>query len=258
MKLAITGKGGVGKTTLSALISAALAQQGRQVYAIDADPDANLAATLGCPDPNAIKPLVDMKELIEERTGVTPGTTGGMFRLNPFVEDIPDAHAVNLHGVRLLVAGAVKRGGAGCYCPENALLRALVSHLLLDTDTDLVLDMEAGVEHFGRGTVDHVDHLMVVVAPGSKSVETAKRIACLAVDIGLKSVIAVGNRIQSEQDGQFLRDALPYFHFAGFVPEDDTVRRADMDGRSVTEQTDDRVKQAIDDIINGLKGNTGP
>ena len=131
MKLAVTGKGGVGKTTVSALIAHHLKASGLDVIAIDADPDANLAACLGYTGSKPIEPLVHLKELIEERTGVKPGTTGGMFRLNPFVEDIPDQYAVDVAGIRLLVAGAVKKGGSGCYCPENTMIRALVSHLCL-------------------------------------------------------------------------------------------------------------------------------
>ena len=150
MKLAVTGKGGVGKTTVSALIAHHLKASGLDVIAIDADPDANLAACLGYTGSKPIEPLVHLKELIEERTGVKPGTTGGMFRLNPFVEDIPEQYAVDVAGIRLLVAGAVKKGGSGCYCPENTMIRALVSHLLLERDDALVLDMEAGIEHLER------------------------------------------------------------------------------------------------------------
>ena len=129
MKLAVTGKGGVGKTTVAALLAYGLQKHGHEVIAIDADPDSNLLACLGYSEPETVCPLVELKSLIEERTGVKPGTTGGMFRLNPFVDDIPESYAVTVNGVKVLVAGAVKKGGSGCYCPENSLLRALVSHL---------------------------------------------------------------------------------------------------------------------------------
>ena len=150
MKLAVTGKGGVGKTTISALLAKALSDTGRKVIAIDADPNANLLACMGYREAEAVRPLVELNDLIEERTGAAPGTIGGMFKLNPRVDDIPDKCAVNIDGVKVLVAGAVKRGGSGCYCPENAFVRALVSHLLLDQDTALILDMEAGIEHLSR------------------------------------------------------------------------------------------------------------
>jgi CO dehydrogenase maturation factor len=235
MKIAVTGKGGVGKTTICALLAKALKACGRDVVAIDCDPDSNLAACMGYAHPEQLKPLVALKELIEEKMGVKPGTTGGMFRLNPFVDDIPDRYAVDIDGVRVLVAGAVKKGGAGCYCPENALIRALISHLLVDGKTDLILDMEAGIEHLSRGTVRTVDALVVVVDPSLRAVETALRIRELAGQLGLKQILAIGNKIRSEKDLRFLVESLPGWEFAGFLPYDDTLRDAEMSGRSVSD-----------------------
>ena len=154
---------------------------------------------MGYPHPETIKPLVELKELIEERTGVKPGTTGGMFRLNPFVEDIPEKYAVDIDGVKVLVAGAVKKGGSGCYCPENTMIRSLISHLLTEKNSALVLDMEAGIEHLSRGTIAAVDHLIIVTEPGRRSIETAERIAHMAAEIGLNRVSVIGNKIRSEQ-----------------------------------------------------------
>ncbi len=230
MKLAVTGKGGVGKTTVSALLARALQKQGRKVYCIDADPDSNLAACLGYAGWDRIRPLVELKSLIEERTGVKPGTTGGMFRLNPEVSDIPDSYGVDVDGIRVLVAGAVKKGGTGCYCPENTMLRALVSHVLLDTDSDLVLDMEAGVEHLGRGTVSSVDALVVVVNPGRRSIETALRIKRMAGEIGLTKLVAIGNMVRSDRDEAFMREALPGIRFVAMLPFEDSIRDAEMSG----------------------------
>jgi CO dehydrogenase maturation factor len=231
VKIAVTGKGGVGKTTTSALLAAALHRRGYEVIAIDVDPDSNLAACMGYPNPESIEPLVALKDLIAERTGAVPGSIGGMFQLNPFVADIPEKYAVDVDGVKVLVAGAVKRGGAGCYCPENAFVRALVSHLLVERDTALVLDMEAGIEHLGRGTVAAVDHLLTVVEPSRRSVETAERIVALAGDIGLERVSAIGNKIRSDRDREFLRAALPGMEFAGFLPYDTQIHDADISGR---------------------------
>lgn len=238
MKLAISGKGGVGKTTVSALLAHALSAAGYAVIAIDADPDSNLLACMGYPDPESVPPLVQLKDLIEERTGVKPGSVGGMFKLNPRVDDLPGEYAVDVDGVRVLVAGAVKKGGAGCYCPENALVRALVGHLLMEPDTALVLDMEAGVEHLGRGTIDAVDRLLVVADPGRRAVETAARIRRMAADIGLTRLAVVGNRIRSPQDETFLREALPDMDFAGFVPFDEGIVEAEREGRTVTAASD--------------------
>jgi len=233
MKLAITGKGGVGKTTTCALLASALQVSGHEVVAIDCDPDSNLAACLGYPQADQLQPLVGIKDLIEEKMGVQPGTTGGMFRLNPFVEDIPERYAVNIDGIRVLVAGAVKKGGAGCYCPENSLIRALIAHLLTDGKSDLILDMEAGVEHLSRGTVRNVDALLVVADPSLRAVETALRIRELAGQLGLRKVFGVGNKIRSEKDRLFLADSLPGLAFAGFLPYDEALRDAEMGGRSV-------------------------
>ena len=231
IKLAVTGKGGVGKTTVSALLASMLQKSGRKVIAIDADPDANLLAALGHPKPDSIAPLVELKDLIEERTGAKPGTTGGFFKINPRVEDIPDRYAVTVNGIKVLVAGAVKHGGSGCYCPENAFVRALVTHLLLDKDAALILDMEPGVEHLSRATVESVDQLLVVVEPGRLSVETAHRIQHCAEDIGLTHICAVGNKVQSEADRQFLQKELHHIKLIGCVPYDERLRAADQAGK---------------------------
>ena len=252
MKLAVSGKGGVGKTTVCALLAAALRKAGRKVIAIDADPDSNLLACMGYPHPETVTPLMRLKSLIEERTGVKPGAGGGMYKINPQVDDIPDKYGVDVGGVKVLVAGAVKKGGSGCYCPENALVRTLVSHLLLDESTALVLDMEAGVEHLGRGTARAVDRLLVVVDPGRRSVETALRIRKLADDLGLKRLSAVGNRIRSEQDKAWLKDSLRGVDFAGFVPYDEKLREAELAGKPAAGASAD-VDRAIEDVIARLE-----
>ena len=249
MKLAVTGKGGVGKTTVSALIANSLHAEGRRVVAIDADPDSNLLACMGYPNPERVKPLVELKDLIAKRTGVKPGTVGGMFRMNPRVDDIPEKYAVDIDGIKVLVAGAVKKGGAGCYCPENALVRALVSYLLLDDNTDLVLDMEAGVEHLGRGTVSAVDWLLVVVEPGKRSVETALRIEKMASDLKLNRVCAVGNKIRSLKDKNLLKHSLSGIDFAGFISYDKRFVEAELEGRPVY-----GASRAADHAVDGIVG----
>lgn len=233
MKLAVTGKGGGGKTTLCVLLARELRRRGGEVIAIDADSNTCLAASMGCAGADRIAPLATLKGLIEERTGAKPGSVGGVFLLNPFVADIPEKYSVDMDGIKVLVLGGIKKGGAGCYCPENSLLRALVSHVLLERNTALVLDMEAGIEHLGRGTVRAVDGLLVVVEPSRRSVETALRIKELAGQLGLQNVFAVGNKIRSADDERFLKEALPGWEFAGHVPYDDGIRDAEMAGRPV-------------------------
>lgn len=248
MKLAVTGKGGVGKTTISALMAFSLKSAGHSVIAIDADPDSNLLACMGYPHPESISPIVELKDLIEERTGVKPGTTGSMFKLNPRVDDIPEKYSVNVDGIKVLVAGAVKKGGSGCYCPENALVRTLVSHILLDKNTTLVLDMEAGIEHLGRGTITAVDKLFVVVEPGRRSLETALRIKGLAKDLGLQQISVIGNKIRNETDEERLKHSLNGIDFTGFIPYSDQLRIAEFEGRSIATASTE-VNEIISKII---------
>jgi len=223
MKLAITGKGGVGKTTLAAGLALAFAKEGKRVITIDADPDSNLAATLGFPDPEKIVPLVEMKELIAERTGVEPGTMGGYFKLNPRVDDIPDKFSREHMGIKLLLMGRVKKGGSGCFCPENAFLKAILSHLFFSREDIVILDMEAGIEHLGRGTAEGVDSLLIVVEPSLRSVETALRIESLANDLNIKEVFLVGNKIRDSADIDFIKNKASNFEILGFIWYNDNL-----------------------------------
>jgi len=231
MKIAISGKGGVGKTTLASLLSKVFAEAGYSVIAIDADPNSNLAATLGIPNPDDITPISEMSALIEERTGAKPGKTGSFFKVNPKVDDLPEKYSFKYNGIRLMVMGRIKQGGTGCYCPENALLQALVTHLLLGRDEVVIMDMEAGVEHLGRATAKAVDRLIVVVEPSRRSVETARRIKKLAEEIGLHNIAAVGSKIRSHSERDFLTSSLPDFEFLGFLPYDQAIVDADLAGR---------------------------
>jgi CO dehydrogenase maturation factor len=231
MKVAISGKGGVGKTILASLLSKIFAEAGYSVLAIDADPDSNLAATLGIPNPDDIIPISKMSALIEERTGAPPGKAGGFFKLNPKVDDLPEKYSLKYNGIRLMVMGRIKKGGTGCYCPENALLQALITHLLLGRDEVVILDMEAGVEHLGRATAKAVDKLIIVVEPGRRSVETAYRIEKLAQEIGLHNIAIVGNKVRSQSEREFLTSSLLGFKFLGFIPYDQSIVDADLANR---------------------------
>ncbi len=228
MKIAVSGKGGVGKTMLASLLSIILTQSGYSVLAIDADPNATLATTLGFPHPEGITPISEMADLIEERTGVRPGQAAPYFKLNPRVDDIPEKYWVEHNGIKLMVMGRLKKGGSGCYCPENALLEALVAHILLRRDEVVIIDMEAGIEHLGRATARAVDKMIIVVEPGKGSIETAYRIRELAKDISLENISVVANKIRSEQDRDFLISAMPDFEFLGFIPYDQSIIEAGL------------------------------
>ena len=244
MKIAISGKGGVGKTTFAAFLIRALADQGTKVLAIDADPDANLAQALGVGDPDGIVPISDMKALIEERTEARVGSMGSFFKLNPKVDDLPDKLSIEISGVRLMVLGGVKQGGAGCICPESTLLRNLVRQIVLGRDEAVVMDMEAGLEHLGRGTAKAVDHLIVIVEPGRRSIETARQVKKLAGDIGLEKVSLVGNKIRSASDKAYLSEHMPDFRFLGFLPFTDQIIAADLEGLPPFEKDPDGLRTA--------------
>ena len=248
MKLAVSGKGGVGKTTFSALMIRTLNEEGKRVLAIDADPDANLAAGIGIADADKVLPISEMEELILERTGAKPGSIGGYFKLNPKVDDLPDSVSATLEQIKLMRLGGIKKGGAGCICPESALLRALVMHIVLARDEVVVMDMEAGIEHLGRSTAKAVDKLIVVVEPGRRSIDTAEHIRKLAGEIGLNHIAVVGNKVRGEKDENFLKTHLDDFEFLGFMPYDEALIEADLNGISpydVDSPSKDQVKSMI-------------
>jgi CO dehydrogenase maturation factor len=232
MKLAISGKGGVGKTTLSALLAQAYSDLGRMVLAADADPSPCLAGALGFPDNlrEQLHPIAEMDDLIEERTGAKPGTRGGFFTINPRVDDIPDRFSVTYRGVKLLEMGSVDLGGSGCICPESAMLKTLFTHLLFRKDDVLILDMYAGVEHLGRATVDFVDAMVIVVEPTRRSLGTAAQIKQLANDIGLTKLWLVGNKVRNMDEENFLKAETPGIQVLGFLPADLKVQEADRLG----------------------------
>jgi CO dehydrogenase maturation factor len=261
MKLAIVGKGGVGKTTLAAALARRLVALARPVVAVDADPDGNLAAALGVPADALPQPVAQMRELILERTGVRDEGAGLMFKLNPRVDDLPQRFAVDARGVRLLVLGTVELGGKGCMCPEGAVLKALMQHLLLWVADDVILDMEAGLEHMGRASARGVDAMITVVEPGMRSVQTAQRIRKLAGDIGIPRTFVVANKIREERELETLKRALGGEILLGAIPYTAELASADLEGRPL-EMLDgafvaavNRIGEAID--RHALEKNTG-
>ncbi len=254
MKLAISGKGGVGKTTLAALLAQVYADQSRDVLAADGDPSPCLAGALGFPDElrARLHPIAEMDELIEERTGAKPGASGGFFTLNPRVDDLPERFSVVHRGVRLLEMGAVDLGGSGCICPESAMLKTLITHLLFRKDDVLILDMYAGVEHLGRATVDFVDAMIVVVEPTRRSLGTAVQIKKLANDIGLTRLWLVGNKVQNEDEAEFLRNESPGLPVLGLLLADTAVQEADRLGIAVYDHVP-LLRQAAEQIAEKLE-----
>jgi CO dehydrogenase maturation factor len=240
LKIAIGGKGGVGKTTVTALLARCLAADpDNKVIAIDADPVANLAAGLGIPEEEPITPIAELSDLISERTGAKPGTMGGFFTLNPKVDDIPDRFSKEKDGVKLLVMGTVQSGGSGCICPESTILKALMTHLVLYRDEVVLMDMEAGVEHLGRATSGSVDALVIVVNPGARSRKAADTIRKLGRDIGIKNIVVLANRVRGPEDEQLIRDSLPGFEILGFIPEHGEIVASDRAGTRPFEQIED-------------------
>jgi CO dehydrogenase maturation factor len=227
MKIAIAGKGGVGKTTLTALLSTVYRNEGRTVLAIDADSNPNLATLLGVS--THITPLTDQKELVEERTQSKLGGFGGIFKLNPRVDDIASRYAVEHEGIKVLVMGSVKMAESGCACPANVLVKNLLSHILLTEKDVVICDMEAGVEHLGRGTAKAVDAMVVVVEPSRRSVQTANRIHHLAREMGIQNVFAVGNKVRNKKEKEFLENMVE-MRFLGSIMYDERIIEADMKG----------------------------
>ena len=243
MKIAVSGKGGVGKSTVSAALALYFAKNGNKVLALDADPDANFASALGIKqsEQDKIIPISQRVDLISERTDTRLNEYGKVFKLNPNVSDIAEKFAYTKDKVSLIVLGALKKGGGGCACPEGTFMRALVNDLVLFKDETLIMDMEAGIEHLGRATSSGVDLMLIVVEPGKRSIDCAKTIIRMSREIGIYRFAFVGNKIASKEDEDYIRDNLEG-DFLSFIPYNAILRNADRDGVSVLDVLTEELK----------------
>lgn len=232
MKIAVTGKGGVGKTTFSSILARLYAEEGKSVLAAGVDPDANLGLALGFTEEEveSITPISEMKNLVQERTNASPD--GRFFKINPKVDDIPDKYAKTCNGVKLLVLGTVDTAGAGCVCPEHVILKRLISHLVLHSDDVVIMDMEAGLEHLGRGTAQDMEQFVVVIEPGARSIQTYKNVKRLATQLGIKRVRVVANKVRNTEDEAYIKERIPEEDLLGFMHYNQDVIDADRKGQS--------------------------
>lgn len=252
MKIAVSGKGGVGKTTLVAALSKLFTDEGSKVIAIDADPDTNLASALGIKDADKITPLVELKELIKERTGSSSDEYGKFFKMNPTVSDLPEKYSISNNGLRLMTLGTIKRGGSGCACPEGVMLKTLLNHLILQRDEVVIVDMEAGIEHLGRASIKAVTGLIVVVEPGKRSIQTAFQVKKLAADLGIKNVYAVGNKVMNESHIEFLKKEIGDIPLLGTISYSDRLIESDLKGEAAFSNNEQLLSE-VRKIITKLK-----
>ena len=253
MKIAITGKGGVGKSTLAALAARVIRDAGDPVVVIDADPDMNMATLLGVPTDRPITPIIELKELIAERTGTKVGEPAPFFTMNPKVDDIPEKYWIDRQGIKLLAMGTIQRGGGGCACPENAFLKSLLGYLMIARREWVILDMEAGIEHLGRGTALGVDTMLVVVEPNRTSLETAFRIRKLAGDLKLRRVQLVGNKVRGPEEERFIRDHAEGLQVLGIIEAAEEIRRVSTGETSLFEVSGKPLEQ-VASIVKQLVG----
>jgi CO dehydrogenase maturation factor len=254
MKIAVSGKGGVGKTLIAACLASGFAERGLKTIAIDADSSPNLALTLGLSTEEArkIMPISENKELVDSKTG-----TGysGVYRLSFTVDDVVRDYAVSTpFGVSLIVMGTVKAMESGCMCAPNAVIRALLRHLIVERNEAVVLDLEAGVEHIGRGTARQVDALLIVADSNLKSLEIAKHIHDLAMNAGMKQLYLIGNRVMNEAQKEAVKSFAEKngLSILTLIPFDQKVIEADMLGETPLKHKEIEAVRAIDNICDVL------
>ncbi|MFH1312524.1 MAG: AAA family ATPase [Candidatus Eisenbacteria bacterium] len=244
MKIAVTGKGGTGKTTVAGVLAHYFNNDGYRVLAVDADPDANLGSALGVPSEEvaSIVPISAMRELIKERTGADPAKFGQMFKMNPTVDDIPEKYSIDFRGIRLLVLGAIQTGGGGCACAENVLVQSLLSEIVLNRDEVVIVDMEAGIEHLGRATLEAIDKMLIVVEPGMRSIATATTIMRLAGEIGVTSFGIIANKVKDAGQSKWIVSKLPAAEVIGMIPYSEMILNADREQHPLIDELDRSLK----------------
>ena len=252
MKIAISGKGGVGKTTVCAILAELFGRDGLDVLALDADSDSNLAAALGIKPENCPQPLIEMKDLIKERTGAEPGALGQYFKLNPKVSDLPDEYSYKAKGIKLLVLGGIEIAGAGCACPESAFLKALLTHTILQRREMVLVDMPAGVEFMGRACVQGIDALLVVIEPGSRSIATALNIAHMAREMRIPKVAAFVNKVTNDAQIDEIKSQIPDITILGSFRYDPSLQMADLRRTAAI----DASQELVTELLNAKKNLT--
>jgi CO dehydrogenase maturation factor len=255
VKIAIGGKGGVGKTTVCAVWAQLLAGDGFDVLAIDADPNTNLASALGIVSEQSPEPLINMKELIAERTGTTKDAVGAYFKLNPKVSDLPEKYSLEVNGLKLLVLGGITQAGAGCACPEGAFLKALLTYTILQRREVVLVDLAAGVEFLGRASIQGIDALVVVVEPGSRSIDTAIGIVRMGKELGIKQVAAITNKITDASQVEAIKSQLAKANITilANIEYSPAVQEADLHKKNVFQASAELVEQ-LREAKNALTG----
>jgi len=233
LKIAIGGKGGVGKTTVCAIWAQLFAKSGFDVLVIDADPNTTLASAFGVAPEQCPEPLTRMKQLIGERTGTGKDAVGTYFRLNPKVSDLPEKYSLEVNGLKLLVLGAITQGGAGCACPEGAFLKALLTHTILQRKELVLVDLAAGVEFLGRASVQGIDAFVSIVEPGSRSIETANNINKMAKDLGIDCVGTIANKITEPAQMEVIKSQLKDTALLGTLRYSSSLQEADLNRAAV-------------------------
>ncbi|MCS7180838.1 MAG: AAA family ATPase [bacterium] len=254
MKIAISGKGGTGKTTISTCLTQIFLKRGKRVILIDADPDSNIKTTLNIKE--EITPLIELKEIIAERTGTTPGERAIVFKMNPEVDDIPDRFFYKNGNLLVGVLGTVRGGGLGCMCPENAFLKAVLRNLILKRNEVVIIDMPAGIEHLGRGTTEGIDWLLIITEPTEKSIDTTERIEKLAKEIKIKRIGVIGNKVESEVERNFISEKLKNLNILGFIPYFQEIKKGEIEGKTPWEVVD-KILDYFNEIVEKLEVKNG-